>query len=203
MRQAITSVSLDMTTVCDRACPDCCQGINMGLRKPVHHDWVYFERAASVLYGIERVHLTGGEPTTHPKFAEFVPRFRELFGCRLLTLQTDGFGAIKHRETLKHFDWIVGSLYDQRNEPLINTLIAEHNTLVFDGRGTFTPRSRRGSGLSCERGTSEAIAYADGRIWPCVVGPGIPGAISLEPTADWRERLGEAPLPCSDCWFSP
>lgn len=176
----------------------------MGLRKSVHHDWAYFQRAASVLYGIERVHVTGGEPTTHPQFAEFVPRFRELFGCRLLTLQTDGFGAIKHRETLKHFDWIVGSLYDQRNEPLINTLIAEHaDTLVFDGRGAFVPRSRRGSGQQCERGTSEAIAYADGRIWPCVVGPGIPGAASLEPTADWRQRLDGAPLPCSDCWFSP
>ncbi len=201
MRQPITCVALEMTTVCDRACPDCCANINRGERDAVHHPWEYFERAASFIYGINRVHLTGGEPTTHPRFAEFVPRFRALFGCTLLTLQTDGFKAVKYHETLKHFDKIYPSLYDDRNLGAVQFIQLRFKSSTWQGE--HTPRSRRGSGAVCFRGQSDTVAYADGRFHGCCVSPGIPGAQTLEPCADWRDKITAVALPCSDCFFSP
>src|SRR6185369_14844381 len=100
----IKNVSLDITTVCNRACPECCCAINMGKREAFHHDYAYFERAAKFLYGIERLHWTGGEPLTHPQFDEFAGKFRALFGCKTMTLQTNGFGAERHRAALLNFD---------------------------------------------------------------------------------------------------
>ncbi len=197
MPRIITCVAVDLTTHCDRRCPDCCA--NIGQRPTVHHDWPYFERLASFIYGIERVHITGGEPTVHPKFAEFVPKFKALFGCRFLTLQTDAFRTDRYRDVLKHFDHIYASRYDAANTGAVDVLVSLGATTW---EGAFTPRSRRGSGKVCGRGLSETVAYADGRFFGCCVGPGIPEAQSLEPTADWLSRVESLPLPCSDCWFS-
>ncbi len=196
--RGITCVAIEMTTHCDRRCPDCCA--NIGQRPTVHHDWSYFERAAESFYGADRVHITGGEPTVHPKFAEFVPKFRELFGCRLLTLQTDAFRTERYVDVLSHFDKIYASRYDERNTKAVDVLVASHDTSVFEG--AFTPRARRGSGAGCFRGLSDTVAFADGRLFGCCVGPGIPGAPSIEPSKDWAVRAESIPLPCGDCWFS-
>ncbi len=201
MRQPITCVALEMTTVCDRACPDCCANINRGERDAVHHPWEYFERAASFIYGIHRVHLTGGEPTTHPRFAEFVPRFRALFGCTLLTLQTDGFKTVAYHEVLREFDHIYPSRYDARNADAVGLIQVSFPSTEWAGE--HAPRSRRGSGAVCFRGESDTVAYADGRFHGCCVSPGIPGAQTLEPCEDWRDKITAVPLPCSDCFFSP
>lgn len=167
----------------------------------MHHPWEYFERAASYIYGIHRVHVTGGEPTTHPKFAEFIPHFRSLFGCSVLTLQTDGFKTIQHHETLKHFDHIYPSLYDDRNRGAVG--IIQISFPSTEWAGEFTPRSRRGSGAVCFRGLSDTVSYADGLFHGCCVSPGIPGAQTLEPCRDWRDKILGLPLPCGDCFFSP
>lgn len=202
MTRDITCVALDLTTVCDRACPDCCCGINMGLRPAVHHDVEYFERAAQVIRGngIERLHVTGGEPTTHPQFAAIVPRLKEMFGVQRLTLQTDAFATGRHAETLKHFDHIYASRYGEKNRRAVDVLVSEFGATTWDGE--FTPRTRRGSGKPCARGTSETVAFADGKFWPCCVAPGIPGATSLSACQDWRGLIESVPLACSDCWFS-
>lgn len=68
----IHTVNLDMTTHCNKRCPDCCAGVGIN-RELRHHPWEYFEQAATWIYGMKRVNLTGGEPTAHPQFAEFVP----------------------------------------------------------------------------------------------------------------------------------
>ena len=196
----ITCISVDMTTHCDRRCADCCADI--GQRPAIHHDWSYFERLAPFTQGIDRVNLTGGEPTIHPQFADFVPRFRKLFGCNRLTLSTDGCKVEQHREVItQHIDEVHASRYDSWNNPKIDALLNWHpNVLIFDGE--FTPRAHRGSGKPCARGFSEAVAHADGRLFPCCVGPGIPGAASTEPCEGWQQKIQDVPLPCSDCWFS-
>ena len=84
---------MDITTRCNRRCVDCCAGIGIN-RVLQHHSWSYFQRAAKHFYGIDRVNLTGGEPTAHPQFEEYVPGFKALFGCRLLTLSTNGYKVL-------------------------------------------------------------------------------------------------------------
>jgi pyruvate-formate lyase-activating enzyme len=63
--------------------------------------------------GIERIHLTGGEPSLHPKFKEWAPKFRELFQCRDLTVESNGFGFQRFPEVFAHFDVVYASLYSE------------------------------------------------------------------------------------------
>ena len=198
----IACVALDITTVCDRACPDCCCGINMGIRPARHHPWEYFVNAARFLYGIDRIDVFGGEPTTHPRFAEFIPKFRELFGCRILSMTTDGFKVIQYAETLKHFDFIQASWYDARQDRAMVFLKANFDTRIYADHPVFTPRSYVGGGFPCVRAYGVTVSYADGKIWPCTPGPGLPRAIGIEPTLDWKERILEVPMPCATCMFS-
>lgn len=199
--QPITCVLLEITTHCDQRCPNCCTGIGIN-RTLQHHDWEYFERAAAVLYGVERVHLTGGEPTLHPQFAEFVPRFKTLFDCQRLTLGTDGFRLGRYRDLIaEHIDEIHFS--DYRLGRLVEIGVPFK---MYDGGPKATnhiPRSRRGSGQPCERAFGECVPYADGKLYGCCVAPGIDGAEGIVAGIDWRVAVRRAPLPCEHCWFSP
>lgn len=210
MTRVIDKVNLEMTTVCNLACPECAAGINMSLRKHVHHPWEYFVAAARWLFGIRSLVVIGGEPTAHPKFAEFVPKFRALFGCQEMILWTNGFKVQEYAEVIKaNFDAVYASLYDEKTAPWIkrsNAADIQFVKLNFNHQTMeepHVPRSRRGSGAICERGIHGPIAYADGKIHGCCVSPGLPEGIGIEPSADWRERILRAPLPCSECCFSP
>jgi len=215
MRQQIRCVTIDLTTHCDRRCPECCLGIGIN-RVLQHHPWEYFVNAAKFLHGIHRVNLTGGEPTSHPQFRNFVPRFKELFGCELLTMSTDCLGLKAHATVIAlHIDALDISLYDSRSDDYAVSLDWIHvfrgltglplmPVNIFDARlHLHISRDRRGSGAMCFRGESDTVSYADGKLYGCCVAPGVDGAQGIELTADWRERIAEAPLPCRDCWFSP
>ncbi len=201
----IHTATIDLTTHCNRRCPNCCAGTGIN-RVLEHHDWAYFERAAKVLYGIERVNLTGGEPTAHPQFAEFVPRFRELFGCKKLTMSTNGYRVAEHMQLIiRTFDWIDFSLYGDNHYALSLLQIHGMTVNVYDGGLlgiNHTPRVTRGTG-SCFRAcaTSGTVAYADGKLYGCCVAPGITGAPTVS-RLYWRETIEQAPLPCADCWFA-
>ncbi len=197
----ITTIQLDITTVCDRACPDCCCAINMGMRPAVHHPWSYFEHAAIFLYGIDRVDLFGGEPTAHPQFRRIVTDFRELFGCDKLTMTTNGFKVEKYKDLLHCFNFIQATPYDDKNADAIAFLQRTHpDVRLFPG--TFLPRNQPGGGLPCHRAFSETVSYADGKFWPCCPGSGIPHATGFEPCEDWREKIQTWPMPCETCFMS-
>ncbi len=183
----------------------------MGLRKHEHHPWEYFEQAAKWLYGIDSVVCIGGEPTSHPKFGEFAPKFRALFGCRELILWTNGFKAQEHAEALKCFDAVYATLYDDRTAPWLNP--KKHNTEAFNfikinypnltNEEPHVPRSHRGSGDICERGIHGPIAYADGKIYGCCVAVGLKEGIGVVPSDNWKQEVLATQLPCQECCFSP
>jgi hypothetical protein len=202
--QPITCVLLDLTTHCDQRCPNCCCGIGIN-RTLQHHPWEYFERAAAVLYGVERVHLTGGEPTLHPQFAAFVPRFKQLFGCQRLTLGTDGFRLHLYRDVIaEHIDEVFFSDYELgRAGELVHLGVAVHTYQGGAHAANHVSRSRRGSGGPCDRAFGECVPYSDGKLYGCCVAPGVDGAEGIAPAAGWREAVRLAPLPCASCWFSP
>ncbi len=198
---SLAYVNLEITTHCDQRCPNCCSGIGIN-RVLQHHSWEYFERAAAVLYGMPRVNLTGGEPTLHPQFSEFVPKFKALFGCERLTMNTDGFRVKKYEAIIRqHIDCVDFSDYHLPNRkfdlPFVN---------IFDagvGASNFIPRDQRQNGVACFRAWHRehgGIAYADGRIFGCCVAPGIDTAEALVPSAGWRDHI---PMPpCQECWFA-
>jgi len=199
MPRLINAIWLEITTGCNRRCPDCCCGV--GRRPVVHHPWEYFEDLARVTGKFRHLHLTGGEPLFHPQFDDFAPRWRGLFGIERLTVWTNGYRAREHEAALANFDLIWGTKYNGDNADEIAWLVKRFKITYWEG--PHIPISRPGPGRPCGRGLTDAMAaYANGRFYPCCQGPGIPGAKSLEPCADWTTRVLDVPLPCGECVFS-
>lgn len=208
----INTVFVDFTTACNLKCPNCCCGIPH--RAPVHYPWEYFERLASFVYGIDRIDVTGGEPTCHPKFGEYIPKFRALFGCCLLTLETNCFRTQEYPDVLRCFDWIRISEYPTNHEE-VEWLKANHPHAWRQNRGDCVETSdpldenahvsikRRGSGSRCTVEDPRHVIYADGKLYPCRLGLAVEGAVGIELSECWREEIERVPVPCSSCYFSP
>lgn len=202
----IHTVNLEFTTHCNKRCPDCCAGIGIN-RTLRHHPWEYFEEAARWIRGVQRIHLTGGEPTCHPQFAEYVPKLRDLFECETLTLVTNGYRVAQYEDLIVDtFDWVNWSDYEDRREALESLRKRMPVNVKHEGvnGSLFVPRAVGGGGKPCSRACwiSYGCAYADGKFWGCSVAPGLTNAVPLEPSEDWSERLLVAPLPCSKCFLS-
>ncbi len=211
----ISAIALDITTACNLHCPECCCRVHE--RPAVHYPYSYFTDLASWIYGIDRVDLTGGEPTCHPQFPLYVPRFKALFGCKQLTLETNGFQCQKYANVLHHFDAIRLSRYeDNRAEcdwVLENfpcggrTYVQNGSTCVEIGvepdERKHISRERRGAGGRCMLGTFEFALFTEGKFWPCRLGPAVKGARGIEPCVGWERKILEMEVPCQECWFSP
>lgn len=195
----IDAVSLDLTTACNRKCSECC--CNIPNRQAKHYSWDELENLARKIHGVKRIHLSGGEPTSHPQFGEFVPKLKLLFGCELLTIWTNGFSARENAAVFGCFDTIYVTRYEDNHE-VVEWLVNNYGAIVGDG-SAHVNRAHRGGGLVCVRGRSSAVAVSiDGRMFPCCVGPGIPGAESMVPCDGWETKILDVPLPCGECWFS-
>jgi hypothetical protein len=201
------TVSVDMTTHCSRRCPDCCCGIGIN-RVLQHHPWEYFVAAAPFLKGINRIHLTGGEPTFHPQFAEIVPRLRSLFECKILTLATNGWGVARYADLIvETFDYVGFSDYHdgftEELEKLARRIRVDRASMGKDA-ALFLPRSKPGGGKPCSRAASfgNGGTYADGKFWGCCVAPGLADAQPVDPSSNWQADMMTAYIPCSTCFFS-
>jgi hypothetical protein len=208
----ITVVMLDLTTACNRHCQNCC--CKIPTRRPVHYPWEYFEHVASFAHGIERIDVTGGEPTCHPQFRGFVPKLRALFGCRLLTLETNCFRIREYADLLPRFDFVRYGRYAD-NSAEVAWLKANHRDVRWNNLGNCVETrdpvdenghvsiERRGSGMLCHLESRAHVAYTGGKFYPCRLGPAVDGAVGIEPCADWREKVVQLPIPCGNCYFSP
>lgn len=221
MRQPITSIAISLSTFCDMKCPNCCCAMQILSNKQKHFfDLCYLLQAARLFYGIDRIHITGGEPTLHPDFLDIVPRLKHLFGCNKLTIETNGFGFERFKNQLSvflNFDTIYFSHYRkdfyegfEDNEHLIagfldwiDEYVVTGVPEVVVGEIDHVDRSLRPGKNICHRGTSEAVAYVDGKIYPCCIGSGLDTKVCLEnPGPDWRERILEINPPCEECFFA-
>ncbi len=206
----VDSVHFTLTTLCNMRCQWCAQRIPQRVGK--HYNLAYIAQAAEVFHGLELLTITGGEPTLHPLFAELAPRFRPMFGCRRLVVESNGYGFRKFPEAFDAFDSVHASHYTAATFPgapdntadvqfLVDYYHADRSNLVQVGEMQHVPTHLRpGSGV-CERGQYPIAAYFDGRLYPCCVGPGVEGAESIVPTKDWRTEILDVPLACGNCWF--
>lgn len=210
--QYFRKFNLELTTACNLSCPDCAAATNNTGKRPVHHHpWEYFVEAARWIGGVDQLVVIGGEPTAHPKFAEFVPRLRALFGCREMILWTNGFKVREYADVIaENFDQVYASLYDERTAPWNRRPNGEAVQFVqinFPSTATMelphTPMSDRGSGKLCERGIHGPLAYADGLIYGCCVAMAHSEGVGVRPSDQWQWEVLATPLPCSVCCFSP
>lgn len=212
-RKPITVINLSFTTFCNMRCPDCCCDITA---KPTSdksfYDYDYFINVAKHVYGINRIHLTGGEPTIHPNFKLYAAEFRNLFGCKLLTLETNGWGFKRFPEAFVYFDDIYISHYTSKsfvgapdNSNEINFILdfyKNSNLPRFHvGEITHISRLKRGNKM-CYRGYSENVAICDGLVFPCCVGPGVYPRNAVKIGPNWRDDILSIVPPCENCFFA-
>jgi hypothetical protein len=53
----------------------------------------------------------------------------------------------------------------------------------------------------CGKSATGAISSANGLFYGCCVAPGVPGAIGVKLSDNWREELMNTLLPCHNCRF--
>jgi len=105
---------ISLTTFCNAACPFCCvlDILNRPELNPTDEQ-VLERMAAARADGCTILGFTGGEPTVHPRFAEFCRRGREL-GYESITINTNGIKFKSRRWTeaaleagLSHIDFSI------------------------------------------------------------------------------------------------
>lgn len=212
--RSITCVSVALTTRCNLACPDCCCDIpNRVAGAPV--SWEYLVEAARYLKGVHRINFTGGEPTTHPQFDAWSSQFRGLFECQVLTVETNGISSTNHLEALRNFDVVYVTHYTPdtfKDAPesyrVDNTAQIEKLKAALGERLYVKPymyhrprREQRGT-RPCAAAYSETVAYWNGKLFPCCLADGVPNAVGIPLSPDWRLEVLKVPIPCSTCFFA-
>ncbi len=207
----ISCINYMLTTYCNRMCPDCCCNIP-NKKDRIHFDWSYVVNSAEYFKGINRINISGGEPTIHPNFIEFIPKLKELFQCINFTIETNGYGFKKFPEIFKYFDVIQATRYTEKSYinswdnkediEFIKNYLQDSKTKLLIGEVIHTPRKIRKNGIICIRGLSETASYENGILYPCCTGSGVEGANGITLTKNWREEILKVKLPCKNCWFS-
>lgn len=208
----IDCINFALTRKCNYACPECVCNVPHA-KSQWQADWNYMAEAAKYFRGVERIQLTGGEPTIHPMFCEWAPKLKELFGCKLFTVETNGYGLSRFPEIFLNFDWVLITRYTPDAWPGCQT---DNRAVVDKFRSDYhgkiprieyinikhIPRSTPSRGPRvCIRGIMGTAAYCEGLLYPCCIGWGVPGGTGIKPTENWREELKRTPFPCSNCWF--
>lgn len=209
----ITCINFMITTECNRRCPDCCCNIPYKKERQ-HFDWDYIQESAKYMQNLDRIQLTGGEPTMHPDFLKIVPRLKDLFNCKNLTIETNGWGFHIFPEVFKFFDWIQVTHYtsktylgcDDNTDDIkfLQNYLKNYPVEIKIAEVVHIQRNGIKRGSICARGTSETVSYENGLIYPCCVGNGVTGAVGIPLDYHWKDMIeyGAVPLPCKNCWFS-
>lgn len=194
-------------------CPHCCCGMQvMDKGEKYFVSWDYMLNAAKYFYGVDTIDISGGEPSIHPELEAWAHKLKELFGCRLLTMDTNGTMFKKKPEMFGHFNKIYVTHYvpgtfegSPDNIEEINFLKDYYKDkpelLHVSGDMTHVDRARRGT-KPCFRAYSGTVHYAGGRLYPCCVGPGLDTKISIPLTDNWKEEILKTQPPCHDCFLA-
>ena len=209
MQVPITIVQIFLTTHCNMRCPDCSCGMQVIPKSEKYFiDEAYLQRSAKLFYGVDTISIMGGEPSMHPKFAEWSPKFKEMFGCKTLTVESNGTMFKKLPEAFSHYDKIFATHYHPEmfegcpeNQPDIDYLKELYPGKIWVNEITHTPRTTRGT-KPCFRAISGGIAYEGGKLYPCAVGSGVRTNNYIIPTENWREEIKTIYPKCSDCYFA-
>ena len=197
--QHIRQVVLALTTYCNLACPECVANIPL-IACPEQYGEKYIEQAASCFFGIEHVHLSGGEPTAHPDFNTLIPRLKNMFGCRTLSMVTNGCNVVKYADVLKHLDEIFISHYPHNQDAVefVSQHFGDHET---PGPTLHVCTARRAlQPAPCSR--AYTVKYMYGRLYPCCAIPSGLESIGIPLTPHWRDEILDIPLPCESCCFA-
>jgi len=216
-------INLCITSRCSRRCPDCCVGVGYksggedlewetiaSLGKLFGH----FPGGPIPGYSATNIgyNITGGEPSFHKKFQEFAPKLRSVLKCDRMIITTNGWGFTRFPEAYLAFDEIHTSIYgehtfkgcpDNRSdvEFMRSFLSRQPKPPPFFATPTYHQARQAAGPGACFLGTDGYVTYWDGLIYPCCSAQGMPGAVGIPPTPDWKEKIMQVDLPCTNCMF--
>lgn len=209
-KRLIDSISYALTTHCNMRCPNCCAGItDMPKSMKSFYSWEYIENSAKYFKGIRRINLTGGEPSVHPNFQEFIPRLKDLFNCEVLSIWTNGTMFKKKPDAWEYFDEIHISNYtpDTFDGCPDNTKDIEWiknkypDKKIYSTEVEHIPKERRGT-KPCFRAYSETVEFVDGKIYPCCASSALSEQKYIELCDNWMEEILKVLPPCHVCLFA-
>lgn len=199
-----TRIIFWLTSRCNLNCKNCAYGV--GRTAPSFEaTWDYVEQAAQFFRGIEHIQISGGEPMLHPQFSEWSLKFKDLFQCRELAIETNAILAMQHERALRCYDAIKATRYHPDvNGMQIDWLLSKFPEKVVTSAepANHTSIDLRPGLVPCGRGTMETAAYCNGLIYRCCIGPGPEGAVGIQPSERWQDELKYVKLPCQNCWFA-
>lgn len=208
MTRPFAHATLLVTTRCDRACPRCCYRVSAGgLGPPRDFPLEEVLAAGPVLADLETLCVSGGEPGLHPDLERIAVELRARLRPRRLDLATNGRALLDHPEVVPRFEQVRVTNY---GDPRVVAAAADLQRR-FPGRIFILPevaRHRADAPLTgrgpCVPPLREIAAWLDGRLYPCCVAPGRPGAAFVEPLRDpgWEDAYRVLALPCGGCPFS-
>ncbi len=157
------------------------------------------------LSGIEKVSLTGGEPTAHPQFHEISMAVKAGLPHVKLGLETNATLYPRFKPSLALFDSIDATLYGPQawegcpsNAYKIALLKKDYPALRILPAKHLTFANNRGAN-PCGR---EARAHwSHGLVYGCCAAPGHKTAQGIELAPGWHEQLKTIRLPCAECVY--
>lgn len=212
MQVPVTIVQIFLTTHCNMRCPDCSCGMQVISKKDKYFiDTEYLLHASKLFQGVDTISIMGGEPSMHPMFSDWSKRFKSLFGCKTLTVESNGTMFKKIPDAFQYYDKIFATHYhpgmfegcpeNQLDIDYLKSYYKHRPDLVWTNEITHVPRTTRGT-EPCFRATSGGLAYEGGKLYPCAVGSGVRTNNFIIPTENWREEIKTIYPKCSDCYFA-
>ena len=219
--RVINRLALPITRACNRRCPECPAVERRAGFSRKNISIEELREVGGLIGPIQKIEITGGEPSLHPEFEWISEHIHDLFDCKDIMLLTNGWlfqDSTKlplllnyDRVYITHYTEKFAELYDEEpNTELCNKV--RDFMIDYPEKGFWM--QTMDSHVPLENSVSEAegcifdydkgnmISYFDGELYGCCTawqledrGKGIPL------TKDWREHLEEIELPCNKCFL--
>lgn len=219
--RGIHRMALPITRHCNRNCPEC-----MAKKRPdtVGGDHIPLQELVWVgktMGPIQKIEMTGGEPSLHPRFPEISEHIHEWFKCDDIMVLTNGylFDDDDALPLLLHYDRVYVTHYTPSftmrygtpgNTDLVNKIklyLRDHPKVQFweQRMDSHVPIGKPPYTGSCKFGydRSDSLAYDRGQLYGCCTAWQLPyRGKGILLTADWRDHVNEIELPCDLCFIS-
>ena len=206
----ITEINFSITTTCNRSCPLCCYDTRAGNKRGGDIPLEKIIEYSKHFQTLEQITITGGEPSIHKQFVEFSDKIREIFPNARLSIETNGFGFTRTPEAFLNYDDIIATHYGEHTFPGCPSNMEDKSLMENYSKNTstafqwYTPQHIElfvGGGV-CSRGLGGRASFFQGLIYGCCTAHGIPDAIGIKPTENWKEEILNVNLPCKNCMFA-
>ena len=204
------TLNLTVTTSCQRRCPDCCCQDIVSRKRAYYATGDQLFSASLHVGHVERLVVTGGEPTEHPAFEDVVRTVHSHFKFDHLMLATDGSRLLQYpMDLIRLFDEVRVTRYlpdrvpgVENNERTVKEVQqALAGVVQVTMEDAFHHKRHPDKTKPCVRGRVTA-SWMDGRVFGCCVACGISRAHGAPFGTDWRRKVASLPLPCARCAFA-